>query len=276
MNLSETAFVELGSDNDVSDTFATATSFRLRWFTPTIEVPLCGHATLAAAAALFDGAGNTASQLRFATLSGELRVSRHAATGELCMDLPLLEAQPELPSPDFAPGSALVAAALQGAAAAGVALDEILYECSLRYLVIVLKPSDTSQNCVPRAVFEALQPDVGAMHAAHKNGGLLVGVILTTAGGDGYDFLSRFFGPWAGIDEDPVTGSAHSVLGPLWARKLGRTDGKLAARQCSRRGGELGVEVAGGRVTVRGQAVMVVRGELLLPAESRDEKIIDD
>jgi len=226
-----------------------------------MEVPLCGHATLAAAAAIFNGTENAADCLFFDTLSGELSVKRDAATGMLSMDLPLLEPGSNLPSEDFEANSELIQAALSGTPA--VQVEEILFEPSLRYLVVRLGTAKGTE--ISRDQFEATQPNIARMHAAHA-GGQLVGIILTVPGPEGgpHDFLSRFFAPWAGIEEDPVTGSAHSVLGPLWTKRLGKSE--LAARQCSKRGGELKVVVdfERHRVVVKGEAAMVVRGELLV------------
>lgn len=236
-------------------------------------MPLCGHATLGAAAAIFACAKNPAPCLYFDTLSGELSVRRDASTGKklrLEMDLPLLPPkEAALVCPDFVQGSALLNAALASEGTSALQeVSEILYEPNLRYLIVVL------QGEMTRSQFESLQPDVQSMHAAHSTG-QVVGVILTARASNdtsnstaqdssGYDFLSRFFGPWAGIEEDPVTGSAHSVLGPYWAARLGKK--VLTARQCSRRGGDLSVTVneESGRVVVSGGAVVVIKGELLL------------
>lgn len=279
-NLSETAFVqplprpEPRSENSPDNEFKCSNRFKLRWFTPEIEVPLCGHATLASAAALFECAGNTAETVFFETLSGELAVERVAEQGngtdslKLAMNLPLLQPVPaESISRDFLKDSPLVAAALGKSSLYIIdngLIEEIVYDPSLRYLVIVLDGLMTQTH------IENVKPDVKAMHTAHTEG-KLVGIILTGAAATPnsnstiqHHFYSRFFGPWAGIDEDPVTGSAHSVLGPYWADRLGRTE--LKARQCSKRGGELDVTVErkAGRVVVSGGAVVVIRGELLL------------
>ena len=138
-------------------------------------------------------------------------------------------------------------------------IDEVVYDPVCRYLVIVLSSPWT------RHAFETeIQPNIQEMHDCYIGDGL-IGVIVTAKSSvDEYDFYSRFFAPWAGIDEDPVTGSAHSVLGPYWAKKLGKN--RMKTRQCSKRGGEVEVEVVEGRarVAVRGRAVVVIRGELFL------------
>ncbi|KAI3438665.1 hypothetical protein D9Q98_001086 [Chlorella vulgaris] len=248
-NLSETAFLECSDGSD----FSTCTQFGLRWFTPATEVVLCGHATLAAAAAVYRQ--NPASELRFDTLSGELVVTRQEATGLLSMDLPLMEASAAAVPPGMGPGSTLVQAAV-----GNLAVEEVRYAPSLKYLLVVLRNDGEST----RQAFLSLQPDNQALGAAHTEG-QLVGVIVTLQGDGVHDFHSRFFAPWAGIAEDPVTGSAHAVLGPYWAVRLGKP--QLRARQCSGRGGELQVEVKAdaGRVVVAGHAVTVFEGHLLLP-----------
>jgi len=275
-NLSETAFLrpltqpEDKSENNPEKEFKICNRFALRWFTPKIEVPLCGHATLASAAALFDCAGNTAKTLYFDTKSGELAVERvdeknnGTDTLKLAMSLPLLKPVPAESIPqDFTKDSPLVEAALGKSRSYIIEKDyikEIVYDPALRYLIIAF------DGPITQSYIESLKPDVKAMDAAHTEG-KLVGVILTGAAESNslhHDFFSRFFGPWVGIDEDPVTGSAHSVLGPYWAEKLGKTE--LKARQCSQRGGELDLTVdwEAKRVVVAGGAVVVIRGELLL------------
>jgi PhzF family phenazine biosynthesis protein len=266
-NLSETAFVQpLAPENSSANEFKDCNRFKLRWFTPEIEVPLCGHATLASAAALFECAGNTSETLFFETKSGELAVQRVAAAEgnkdslKIAMDLPLIDAVPvESISKEFAENAWVVAKAANFTDPRSI--SEIHYAPSLRYLVIVY------QDNMTRQLFESINPDIKAMQAAHTDG-KLVGVIITAGDAtpmkDNPDFNSRFFGPWAGIDEDPVTGSAHSILGPYWSDNLGKTE--LKARQCSKRGGDLDVRVdrEAGRVVVSGGAVVVIRGELSL------------
>ena len=246
---SETAFVEPLSTSH----------YRLRWFTPTTEVPLCGHATLAAAAALVDaGAAPPAPcVLTFDTRhSGALgvRVEREAGAGD-GGGRPLFELDlPARPPTDALPAcAAAVAAALVAGSCATVA--SLAFNADLAYLVATLTGG--------RAALASLAPSPAALLAAAP-AAHVSGVIATTRdGGDGGDgdgpILSRFFGPWLGVDEDPVTGSAHAVLGPLW---LGAGGGAADARQLSARGGELRVRVDGARVAVAGRARVVVRGEV--------------
>jgi PhzF family phenazine biosynthesis protein len=252
-NLSETAYVET-LDREAADDFGSCTTFLLRWFTPVREVPLCGHATLAAAAALFLGEGNPAPALRFHTLSGELTVARYSTNPTaFLMTLPCLPATPDIP-PETGIGSDLVHAAV-----AELPVARVLYCAPLKYLLIVLE----RQPEASMAAFSGMKPDITSLARAHT-AGALVGVIVTLQadGVSGHDFYSRFFAPWAGIDEDPVTGSAHSVLAPYWAEVLGKDN--LTARQCSARGGELALEVGHHKegVVLTGNAAVVIKGEM--------------
>jgi PhzF family phenazine biosynthesis protein len=221
MNLSETAFLHEEEE-----------AYRLRWFTPVAEVDLCGHATLASAHVLWEdghlAAGETA---RFDTKSG--RLTARPEGDWIVMDFPAEPATEEV-LPD-----ALVAA-------------------------MGVNPVFTGRNRFDHLVEVASEE---AVRQASPNFGALVsvterGVILTSrATGGEFDFVSRFFAPAVGIDEDPVTGSAHCCLGPHWAGRLGRNS--LAGFQASSRGGVVRVEVKGERVLLGGQAITVLRGELL-------------
>ena len=220
MNLSETAFL-VRRDG----------SFDLRWFTPAVEVDLCGHATLASAHVLWeeDHVPPNAATV-FHTLSG--RLSAVLRDGWIEMDFP---AEPDEPAP--APDGLTEAL---GAEATYVGRNR------LDYLLEV----DTE------ATVRHLAPDFRGLQEIEARG-----VIVTArADADGFDFVSRFFAPYAGIDEDPVTGSAHRCLGPYWQRRLGRD--AFTAWQASERGGLVEVEVRGERVALSGQAVTVLRGEL--------------
>ena len=217
-------------------------TWRLRWWTPTAEVALCGHATLATAHVLFQaGLADPGAPCRFATRSGELRtVRRTREDGEvIAMDLPAwpLASHPEPPE---------LAAALGGA-------------CG-RYLG---RTDGDQPNHVAEvtstAALDALDPDLDAVRALGTTG------LIVTAPGDGdVDLASRYFAPNVGVDEDPVTGSAHTTLGPLWAGRLGRR--QLVAEQRSARGGRLHLDVGDDRVEVAGPAVTVVEGHLLASA----------
>jgi PhzF family phenazine biosynthesis protein len=220
MNLSETAF--LHPENS---------GYRLRWFTPTVEVALCGHATLASAHVLWEtGALPADGEARFHTQSGLLTCRRD---GEwIWMDFP---AKPEQPAGGI-PGLA---------EALGV---EPVYVGRSHFDVIVEVASEDA--------VASLAPDITALRRVEARG-----VIVTArASRPGFDFVSRFFAPNAGVDEDPVTGSAHCVLAPYWAARLGRDE--LTGYQASRRGGTVRVRAAGDRVHLGGRAVTVMRGEL--------------
>ena len=221
MNLSETAFVQ-----------PTGRGFRLRWFTPKVEVDLCGHATLAAAHVLWtEGLAPGAAVLKFATRSGALTAVRRGAAIEL--DFPARTAVPCKAPPGLR--QAL------GAAPVHVARNRDDYLVELR----------------DEATVRGLEPDLAALARLPVRG-----VIVTAAAGRKFDFVSRFFGPRVGVPEDPVTGSAHCALGPYWAARLGRTN--LRGFQASARGGVVEVEVAGERALLRGTATTVVRGQLLV------------
>ena len=235
MNLSETAFV------DVSTLGATG-EVGLRWFTPMTEVEICGHATLASAHVLFE-TGATTSPVAFRTAAGVLRAGRAAESGTtIALDFPADVPVPALPDGQLAD---------EFADALGVSVVGV---ARCRYDVLVEVPSAQDVR--------SLEPDLSALRAASGRG------VIVTGPGDGEpaadgeaDFVSRFFAPAVGIDEDPVTGSAHCCLAPYWSERLGRTS--LVGAQLSRRGGVVGVEVVGDRVHLRGDAVTVTRGDLL-------------
>lgn len=223
MNLSETAFVSPGDAEG---------ALRLRWFTPAAEVALCGHATLATAHVLWEtGRLRPEEPARFATRSGPLSARRAGEAIEL--DFPAM-APAEVPAP------------------AG------LFAALGLTPVAVLRSRDDVLAVLPdEASVRDLRPDLRALRGVDVRG-----VIVTAAAeSESADFVSRFFAPAVGVDEDPVTGAAHCVLAPYWSGRLGRT--RLVGRQLSRRGGEVGVELDGDRVRLRGRAVTVLRGELL-------------
>jgi len=220
MNLSETAFLH-----------PIGGGFSLRWLTPAVEVKLCGHATLASACALWEtGVLQPEDEARFLTLSGWLRCWREG--DGIAMDFPakVCEAAPVPDGLAEALGCELLACGLNGMDY----LVEVADETTLRGL----KPHFTALSALP-----------------------VRGVIVTCRGdGEPFDFLSRFFAPAAGVNEDPVTGSAHCALGPYWQAKLGHSD--FTAYQASERGGVVRLTVDGARVILRGMAVMMSRVEL--------------
>lgn len=228
-NLSETAFLlPQGSEGEVPH-------YGLRWFTPTTEVELCGHATLGSAYVLLTEIHPEAQGVAFSTRSGRLQVRRQGE--RLAMDFPSQFPQP------WPEGQEQVAAAL------GIPPLE-LYRGSMGVAVL------TSAQQV-----QQLQPDWERVQALPVSG-----LIVTASGGDledQPDFVCRVFAPQLGIPEDPVTGSAQCLLTPYWSQRLGRTE--LKARQLSARGGELWCRDLGTRVEIAGQAVLVIAGELRIP-----------
>ena len=228
MNLSETAFLRPQAE---------AGRYRLRWFTPAVEVDLCGHATLASAHVLWtEGLAEAGRALRFDTASGPL-AARRDGDGVIWLDFPATPAAPVDPPPGLLE-------ALGGGAARWVGLGRFDYLVELE----------------DEAAVRDLAPDLRRLGRLTPES---VGVIVTAVAArrDGYDFVSRYFAPAAGIDEDPVTGSAHCALGPFWAGRLGRDE--LTGFQASTRGGLVQVRPAGDRVHLGGRAVTVLRGQLV-------------
>jgi len=246
MNISETCFLTLLPG--ATKGFKGESHFGLRWFTPTNEVPLCGHATLAAATVLFRAAGNANDLLHFETLSGELTAEREEE--RVVLDLPL-NPHTSLEGEHFQ--------ALAAEAACGLPIQEVLLNRETRKLLVRL------EDGLARAQLEAIRPNSDRLLAA-ENSGRVAGVILTlrARAEDKEDFFSRYFAPWNGIPEDPVTGSAHTVLAPYWASELEKK--QLVARQVSPRGGELHLKMVESlRLRVAGQAVVVLQGNFNLP-----------
>ncbi len=217
-NLSETAFVI--PQGDCSP---------LRWFTPTLEMDLCGHATLAAAHVLFRHHFSHTTALRFETRGGVLAVSRR--DDGLFLDFP---ARPGMPA----------------------ALSDALRDMLGATPVATLRARDLMVVLEREQQVRELVPDFAVITA------LDAFALIVTAPGDTVDFVSRFFAPGAGVPEDPVTGSAHCTLIPYWAERLGKR--VLSARQLSARGGELHCELRGDRVGIGGRVVEYLRGEITL------------
>lgn len=223
-NLSETAFL-VKQDG----------YYDLRWFTPEIEVDLCGHATMAGAFVLFEERERDAAEIRFKTKSGMVAVTRE--NDLLYLDFPSRPVKPCPVYPAFEKAFGVTPAGAYQAADFLVLLD--------------------SEDAV-----RALRPDLLALGAVKGEAGLQddsFGIIIT-ARGSGCDFVSRFFAPNAGIGEDPVTGRAHCSLIPFWKQRLGKDT--MTARQLSKRGGALFCEDRGGRVRIGGRAVRYLRGEI--------------
>jgi PhzF family phenazine biosynthesis protein len=228
MNLSETAFLVPRRDG------AGGGGFDLRWFTPTTEVDLCGHATLASAHRLWEGGELAAGEeARFHTRSGVL-TARRGADGWIEMDFPALPPRALDPVPELL-GEAL-----------GVPVEWV--GASREDLLALVADAATVRSLAPDLALVARLPARG--------------LIVTAAAepGSGHDFVSRFFAPAVGVPEDPVTGSAHCCLGPFWAERLGKR--VVVGYQASARGGTVRVEPRGERVVLAGQAVTVMVGEL--------------
>ncbi len=242
MNLSETAFVHRPDSDGVR---------RLRWFTPVAEVPLCGHATLASAHVLLREMG-AKGPVVFDSASGPLIV--HEDDGRLLMDLPAAPAT-EAPMPPGLMEALNPSAALGDHDPADDPADRPVFAASAKVALVALPSEDAVLS---------VQPDFGAM-ARLVLPGAPMGVAVTAPGAaPDVDFVSRFFAPWLGVDEDPVTGVAHTTLTPWWAGRLGKTE--MSARQRSRRGGSLLVRSKGDRVELLGQAVTVAAGAMVRPA----------
>lgn len=237
-NLAETAFYVRSES---------ANQFHIRWFTPTVEVDLCGHATLATAHVIFflEDSGVTTDKITFDSRSGPLSVCRDHRDGTdwLILDFPADIAH----KANLQPPALLASLAMSGA---GSKPTEIL-KGKTDYMVVYQTQAD----------IEALDPDFREMVTVPARG------IVVTAPGTDCDFVSRFFGPQSGIDEDPVTGSAHTTLVPYWAEKLGKTE--LIARQISSRGGYLQCKLNTTnpdetRVDIAGQVRLYLTGEIFV------------
>lgn len=222
-NLSETAFI-----------MEAGTHFQLRWFTPTTEVPLCGHATLASAWVIFNYLWPDLDQVLFSTLSGELRV-RELDDDWLELDFPRMTYHDLAQPPQ---------ALLDGLGVTPAALYAV--EGDTNYLVLLDNAGAVQQ----------LAPDLGKFRTLEKHG------VIVTAPGEDCDFVSRYFAPAFGIDEDPVTGSTHCALAPFWSERLGRD--QLVAHQLSQRGGVLRCRLRGERVLIAGQVTPYLQGEIEL------------
>ena len=217
-NLAETAFlVPQGGD------------YRLRWFTPIVEVPLCGHATLASAAVVMERLEPGRSEVIFHSASGPLTVNRTDAG--YVMDFPARPSEP-VSTP-------------RGLAEALSVVPIEVFANAFNYMALL----ESAQ------VLRELAPDMAALARMDRSG------VIVTAPGDGiYDFVSRYFAPAKGIPEDPVTGSAHCTLAPYWAKRLGKT--VFRAFQASRRGGEIICRPAGDRIELEGSCVFYLEGEV--------------
>ena len=227
-NLAETAFFVKNGDG-----------YDLRWFTPSVEIDLCGHATLGSAYVLYELLGETSDVLKFQTRSGQLTVEKKG-------DLLVLD----FPSRPAAPSE----------------IPEGLVEAIGKQPKEVLKSRDYLMVYESEQEIRDIKPNFAALLAIPTH------AVIVTAKGSDCDFVSRFFAPEVGVFEDPVTGSAHCTLIPYWAEKLGKTE--FFARQISARGGELFCELRGDRVKIGGRAVLYMKGEIFVDvAEQRSAAV---
>lgn len=230
INLSETAFVY--------PLDLTQNLYHLRWFTPAVEVPLCGHATLATSKVLFDIIGVEGDTIRYQTQSGLLQAKQHHQ--RIVLDFPADQPQPlaETTRNDLLQALGLPTCL------------QAVYGPKTKQIVIQTDNEDIVHN---------LKPNFVALKAVPLNNRAGVAV---TAKSQTYDFISRFFDPWEGVNEDPVTGSVHTLLAPFWATQLNKQC--FQAYQASARGGKLNITLQQDRVAIAGAATIVLKGEFIL------------
>ena len=237
MNLSETAFI---ISNDEKKDFSQSKSFKLRWFTPKNEIDLCGHATLASAHILLNELHNT-GEIVFDTLSGYLTVSLE--NNKLKMDFPINESTPAKP------------------------ISEVISYLSLNKKDIIAFEYDKNlanylievQN---ENVLRQIEPDFLGLSKYTSSDIKITGIIVTSKGEGFYDFSSRYFAPWVGINEDPVTGSSHTTLAPYWRKKLHKN--LFQTIQLSKRTGTMEVKIEGQRVIIKGSAFTTLQGSFII------------
>ena len=230
--LSDATMQAIAAENNLSETaFFVETNgiYHIRWFTPTTEVDLCGHATLASAYVLFEKLGFTGEVIVFQSKSGVLKVRRDR--GRFVLDFPQ-----QVPVPCTVP--------------------EPVRQVFGSHVTACLKHEDYLVVLDDEATVRTANPDVHTFKQLDLRG------VMITAQAKDYDFVSRFFAPNCGIDEDPVTGSAFTQLIPYWAEVLAKH--KLTAKQVSKRGGEVWCELAGDRVLIAGHAILYLEGEIIL------------
>jgi PhzF family phenazine biosynthesis protein len=229
LNLSETAFLSpLESGN----------AFAIRFFSPKMEIPLCGHATLASAKVIFSI--HELNEVHFINIQN-LDLSAKETDGQIVMEFPVYETRPA-----NAPPALLAALGIK-------AIKNSVYNEETR--ILLLEIADAEE-------LAALDPDFVTLQRSHDS---INGVLVTAAAGnDGYDFHSRYFWPWSGTNEDPVTGGTHTFLAKYWASRLGKT--RMKSFQSSRRTGFMEVELVAGKLWIRSQAVIVFEGRLRIQA----------
>jgi PhzF family phenazine biosynthesis protein len=224
---------KIAMENNVSETaffVKTDSGFHIRWFTPKVEVNLCGHATLASAHVIFHDLGFSGDVISFESRSGNLNVTREG-------DLLILDFPANKPQRTALP-------------------DDFVQSLNITPVQCFRGKEDYLLLYKSQQEIEALIPDFRRLEKIDAR------AVIVTSPGVNVDFVSRFFGPRVGVDEDPVTGSAHTVLIPFWAEKLGKTE--MKALQLSRRGGTLFCRLRGDRVDIGGRAVTYLKGEISL------------
>jgi PhzF family phenazine biosynthesis protein len=227
LNLSETAFLCPLENRG---------SYSIRYFSPKMEIPLCGHATLASAKVIFSTWG--LNKAHFLTTQN-LELSAQASNGKIVMEFPIYETLPA-----DAPPALLVALGVK-------AVRNVAYNEETKILLLELASPDEVAG---------LEPDFPALLRSHHS---INGVLVTaSSGSNGYDFHSRYFWPWSGTNEDPVTGGTHTFLTKYWSSRLGKT--KMRSFQSSKRTGFMEVELKEGKLQIRGQAVIVFEGRLAI------------
>lgn len=237
MSLSETAFLISRDGRGPRDGFA---SYDLRWFTPIVEMDLCGHATLASAHVLWEeGHVNREDKVHFHTRSGLLKAERREEEKEVWIELEF-PAMHDRPCNDSA--------------------HTISKAIGTKPRYVGTYGSDYLVEVESEAVLRRLSPDFGLLKALPVRGVAVTSLPSASMKARGYDFVSRFFGPRVGVNEDPVTGSAHCGLGPYWGRRLGKKE--VFGFQASSRGGSVKVRMLGDKVILGGRAVTVLHGEL--------------
>ena len=229
LNLSETAFIR-----PLIQPLGTSNTFSIRFFSPKMEIALCGHATLAAAKVVF--ATSELNEVHFINIQN-LDLSARESEGQIVMEFPVYETRAS-----DAPPALLAALGIS-------AVKNAVYNEETR--ILLLEIADPQE-------LAALDPDFAALYRSHNS---INGVLVTAASGtDDYDFHSRYFWPWSGTNEDPVTGGTHTFLAKYWSTRLGKT--KMKSFQSSKRTGFMEVELIDGRLRIKGQAVIVFEGQL--------------
>lgn len=224
LNLSETAFLQSTRQPD---------SFSIRYFSPKKEIPLCGHATLASAKVVSELYQLT--NVSFVNIQ-KITLAASVSEGDITMTFPLYRTVPAETPPKLL-------------AALGIeAVENAVYNQETNILMLEIADPEVLVN---------VAPDFGALYRSHDS---IDGVLVTAPGMGDYDFYSRYFWPWAGTNEDPVTGGTHTFLAPYWSKKLGKR--KMRSFQCSRRSGFMDVEIEDGDICIKSQAVIVFAGQI--------------